>query len=58
LIPVTDFKSHWKTKLRVAVAEWHRKQENRKYFWELLPKQRKTLLPVIKVSKKIYRLNK
>jgi hypothetical protein len=21
LIPVTDFKSHWKTKLRVAVAE-------------------------------------
>jgi hypothetical protein len=35
LIPVTDLKSYWKTKLRVAAEEWYResgKQKGRKYF--------------------------
>jgi hypothetical protein len=55
LIPVTDLKSYWKTKLRVPAKEWYResgKQKRRK------PKQQKTLVPEIQVSKKIYCLDK
>jgi hypothetical protein len=60
LIPGTDLKSYWNTKLRVAAEEWYResgKQKGRKYF-EYYHKQRQTLVPEIQISKKICCLNR